>query len=191
MSEPVSVRFMEKDDVPAVVECERLSHEYTDEDFDVPALRPYAWNAQDLVAAAGQYKRKLKRQEDTRVLVAEAMKTTVWPDGLTAAEPWVCGCMAYELRDDGYHLLLFTAHPDAPANARKHMLDDLLGRARRSGTRRKVTIDVPDGDYKTLKFLQGQGFKYKLKYNPKEYDSWRCELYVEAGPKKVVPSIAG
>jgi hypothetical protein len=191
MSEPVAIRFIKKDDVPAVVECERASHTYADEDFGVPALRPYAWDAQDVVAAAGQYKRKLKRQEDTRFLVAEAMKNKVWPDGLTSADPWVCGGLAYELREDGYHLLLFTAHPDGPANTRKDMLDDLLGRARRSGTRRKVTADVPDGDYKTLKFFQDQGFKHRFRYNPKGYDSWRCELTVEAGPKRVVPSIAG
>jgi hypothetical protein len=194
-SEPVvTVRFIKEPDLSAVVECERASHEYADPDFGTPALPAYAWGMGDLVAGIGQYKSKLKRQNDTRTQVAEVQRK-VTRNGLTSTENWVCGAQVYELGEDGYNVILFTAHPAAPPEVRVRMLGELLGRAERSEKRKKVTLRVPDGDYRTVRFLQERGAKISLQPSKVSSalggnDEWVCEF--EAGrPRKAVrPSMA-
>jgi hypothetical protein len=173
---PVAIRFMKQADVPDVLACEVAAHEYVDEDFGVPQLPVYAWTEQDILDAVRQYKSKLKKTDDTRALVMEAERQERGPDGLAVTKTWVCGAFLYELRDDGYEVLLLTAHPDAPANARREMVSSLVEKAKRSDTRRKVACYVPDGDYTTLKVFMSMGFSHKLAYNPNGNDAWLCEL---------------
>lgn len=189
MSEPVAVRFIREPDLAAVVACEQASHEFRDPDFGTPTLPEYAWGLGDLVAGIGQYKSKLKREDDTRTQVAEVQRS-VTRDGLTSTEQWVCGAQVYELGEDGYHILLFTAHPAAPPGVRARLLGELMGRAERSEKRKKVSVLVPDGDYTTLKFFQDNGFKVRLRYNPAGHDSWRCEYEVGRSRKVARPSRA-
>jgi hypothetical protein len=173
---PVAIRFMEQADLPEVVACEVKSHEYLDEDFNVPQLPVYAWTEQDIVDTVRQYKSKLKKTDDTRALVAVVERQEAGPDGLSVTKNWVCGAFLYELREDGYEVLLLTAHPEAPPNARKEMIGSLVERAKRSDVRRKLTTYVPDGDYGTLKLFMSMGFSHKLAYNPGGNDAWFCEL---------------
>lgn len=194
MSQPVvACRHIEERDIPSVLDCEYASHRYTDPDFGTPTLPVYAWNHADLMAGIGQYKARFKGENDTRTRVAEVMKKEAGPDGLAVERLWVCGAVLYELKADRYEVLLLTAHPDAPPAVRDRLLDELLGKAERSDRRKTVAVNVPDGDYATLRYMQKRGAKVTLKPSRESsarggYDTWCCEFGVGAGKRSPSPA---
>lgn len=193
MTQTLSMRFIEKDDVDEALDVERRAHEYVDPDFGVPQLAPYAWGPDDLMEVVRRYKSKSKATDDTRVYVAEVLTERLQEDGLVTREAEVVGCLAYELQEDGYEVLLMSALEDA---ARRAMLEMLLGKMSRSDTRKKLSTYVPDGDWKTLKFLMnndltgdargGKGFSVRLVPNPSPggFDCWYAEYRLPAETQK-------
>lgn len=181
----VKIRFMRKEDVPGVVDCENRSHAYEDPDFG-KLVASFAWNTKEVTAAASQVRNfNRKRQtNDTASYVATITKIEK-KDGAVQAVEYVCGAFIFTLLESSIDILLFTAHPEAPENTRTEMLNHLIGVAARSEDRKQISIHVPDGDYKTLKFFQDNGFKYKLKYNPKGNDDWYCECNIENTKKSL------
>jgi hypothetical protein len=162
---PVNVRFMQKDDVPAVLECETSCHQFADPDFDVPQLRPWAWSEEDVIMAVRQ--RKSKDSHDSRAFVAEVDKK-------------VAGALIYELRPEGYHILLFTTHDTADDEVSISLLTKVMALAERSPKRKQISIDVMDGNYRTLKLFMGHGFKTQA-----GRDVWNCTFSAPQLSEKV------
>lgn len=180
MSEKITLvgRWMEKDDLFDVVECELTSQSYTDPDFDLQLINDWAWTDEDIEEALEDW----DGEYPVRGMVCEI---PVYDDDDEEVGSFLCGAIIYEIRPEGYDILLLTVHADAPEQARKFLLDRVLDRAKHSRKRKLVSTIVADGDYSTLKFYQDQGFAVKLIRNPTGSDGWRCELNTgEAKPPR-------
>ncbi len=163
----VTVRHMRFEDLPAIEECEQLTHRYVDEDFEAYQLPDYCWNASDFSDAIRQYKSSVKGTSESRGQVACVGKS-VW------------GAFVYLLRDDHYEIVLFTSHPEAPEATRDRMLSFMIEKASSSERRRKIVFNVPDGNYKTLKFFVDRKFTMKKG----EKGTWKCEFELKM-PKEL------
>ena len=64
------MRHIEKADLPFVVECERLSHETFDEDFQMAVWPSYMPSEADFLSMIGQYRSTFKGMKETRFRVA-------------------------------------------------------------------------------------------------------------------------
>lgn len=168
---PLKIRFVEKEDLFDLVECEIESHQFFDPDFEVLQLPPYVWGENDFMRAISQYKSKKSDTYDTRTLVADLLQE----DEQEKACPWTCGAIVYEIQPLGYQILLLTAHPKAPDHVRAELLDYVMKKAVDSEKRKKIRALVPDGDYVTLKFYQDAGFEIFLQPST---DHWRCEYEI-------------
>lgn len=181
----VNVRYFEKQHLRPAIAVEQQAHLYIDEDFGVPQVRPWAWDHEDFRSAIRQYRNKAKATDDTRAWVAEQLVDGTTPEGLKTSALVVVGSLIYETHDDSYEVVLLSACED---HVRKALLDHVFGKSDRSETRKKVTMVVADGDYKTLKFLMNYGRKFKVtpqrNHNPGGMDTWLCvhEAPVPAEP---------
>jgi hypothetical protein len=174
---PVNVRFLRDEDLDEVLRCEeRLLH--ADPDFDVKQMPAYAWDRNDILEAVGQYRSQNLGTNDTRSFAAEVLVERDDGTGLTEDVPWVCGAMVYEIQQDGYEILFFTAQTGVEGFAdhvRLAMLLKLSTKAAHSEARKRLSVMVPDGDDETLRFFQNQGWDVKLRLNPTGTDAWHCE----------------
>jgi hypothetical protein len=171
-----TIRFIEQRDVDGVLALE-TRHAFRDPDFDVDQLPDHAWRKGDLMGAIRQYRNRPRAVPDTRTFVVES-------DGE------LTGCVCYELRDEGYNVLLFTARDDG---ARKVLLQEVVNKLAASETRSRLTMTVADGDWDTLKYLmnndvtgdsrkEGEGVRVKLEPDPSTTgcDTWAAEYTVRA-----------
>jgi hypothetical protein len=158
----ILLRTIHKSDLYPLLEAERLSHGV---EFSIPeapllgtvwGLQPWAWREKEFVEALSRYRRKLTHMADTRGYAAQLKIEML--DHRTGKKEAVCetvGGIIFERHEDGYEILLLTAHPEkAPPHTRDVLVEKVLRRAEDSPTRTKVRVYVPDGDWESVKFYQ-------------------------------------
>lgn len=199
----VSIRYIEKTDMDAVLECEKTSHKYKDEDFDVDMVRPWAWSEGDVLDAVRVNRNKATGDLETRALIAEIPVTgnILDNDGVEHEEitvDWLCGAFIYQPVKDGYDIWFFSVHADAPPEVGETMLRYMIKKAEQHDARKQLRIVIHDGDDTLLKFFQKQNWKIKLLRDyfiekktdergasqPGTSDGWECTFLVETGEKQ-------
>jgi hypothetical protein len=181
----MKTRWMEKRDLEAVVEIERLSHpmNFAIEDCKdtvIETTQPWAWTSQDLVTVASEYENTVQGRNDTRIRVCEASIPLIdSKTNETFEVDIVVGAMCYEIMPDGFDIIMLSASPKATTDSvRRKLVDFIRSIAADSPKRRKLVAHVPDGDWTTLKFFQSLKWG-KAKLLPYYYDDGRDAWYLE------------
>lgn len=186
----LQVRHMKKSEMAAAVEVENLTNTVR---FNIPGIgechgvQPWAWNENDYKTSIRQYRDKNKGMYDTRAKVAISIEKM--HDELSSTEvdvEVVVGSLVYEIHDEGFEILKISA---IDLDTWNRLLNEMIDVVEASPKKNKLTYNVSDGDWVTLKRLMDLNWERKLVTNyfdcsSPPRDAWRMSIEFEAKSNK-------
>lgn len=146
-NEQATFRRMTEKDIQALVKIENRSFRRIDPDFDVKALHPDAWSAEDI-------KSVVFGEEHTRGWVIEE------GDGN------IVGYYIYEVEAEAYRLRRLLIHPQyRNANFGRTVLWNIYQKMAHSNSRKTIIGFVSERDIKTCQWMAHMGFHGRVVRN--------------------------